>query len=101
MLFSILFQKVSLANKNFTSFKNILLKRKHIIGSQDSIEFMLLVSSGLEIRDLVGEVGEREKKGEGKGNRPGEGGRAEERREHLREHSLLFQVYAFPMNLRE
>lgn len=52
MLFSILFQKVSLANKNFTSFKNILLKRKHIIGSQDSIEFMLLVSSGLEIRDL-------------------------------------------------
>lgn len=62
MLFSILFQKVSLANKNFTSFKNILLKRKHIIGSQDSIEFMLLVSSGLEIRDLVGEVGERERR---------------------------------------
>ena len=45
---------------------------------------------------------EREKRGEGKGNRPGEGGRAEERREDLREHSLLFQVYAFPtISLRE
>lgn len=54
-MFSILFQKVSLANKNFTSFKNKKTSSKEKTYNRESgfhREFMLLVSSGPEIRDL-------------------------------------------------
>lgn len=54
MLFSMLFQKVSLANKNFTSFKNEKTSKEKTYNRESGShrEFMLLVSSGLEIRNL-------------------------------------------------